>query len=72
MPPTIVAPERDTPGTSASSWQMPMPRARRTGVCSASTTVGSGRYLSTASITRPPMMKAAAMTVRFSYSWSWT
>ncbi len=36
MPPTMVAPDRDTPGTSASVWQTPTPSARPTGVCSAS------------------------------------
>ena len=32
MPPTIVAPDRETPGTSASIWQSPTPNARPTGV----------------------------------------
>ena len=32
MPPTIVAPERETPGMSASIWHRPMPSARGTGV----------------------------------------
>ena len=36
MPPTIVAPDRDTPGISASVWHTPMPNARGSGVCSAS------------------------------------
>ncbi len=31
MPPTIVAPDRDTPGTSASVWHNPMPSACRSG-----------------------------------------
>ena len=47
MPPTIVAPDRETPGTSASIWHMPMPSARDTGVRSASTNGRSGRCCST-------------------------
>src|SRR6185503_16362574 len=66
MPPTIVAPLRDTPGTSASTWQRPTPSAREMGVCSASRIVGAGRKRSTISITMPPAMNAPAMTAGWS------
>ena len=42
MPPTMVAPERDTPGTSASVCQAPIPSARPTGVARRSSTTGCG------------------------------
>ena len=43
MPPTIVAPDRDTPGTSASVWHSPIAeRAARPACRSASMTVGRG------------------------------
>ena len=32
MPPTIVAPDRDTPGISASTWHAPIPSARASDV----------------------------------------
>ena len=62
MPPMMVAPERDTPGTSASTWQAPTPKARLTGRPSMACTVGAGRSRSTSSITRPPATKATPMT----------
>ena len=40
-PPMMVAPDRDTPGTSASIWHKPIPSARGSGVRSTSTTRGS-------------------------------
>src|SRR6185436_16416828 len=49
-PPTIVPPDRDTPGTSASAWQKPMPRARENGSASTESIVGRGRKRSTRSI----------------------
>ena len=62
MPPTMVAPDRDTPGTSASTWHRPTPKARPTGMSSTSCTAGAGRSRSTASITRPPATNATPMT----------
>ena len=54
MPPTIVAPDRDTPGISASVWQTPMPNAWPIGVSSTSRTSARGRNRSTTSMTMPP------------------
>ena len=62
MPPTIVAPDRETPGTSASTWHAPIARAFASGVRSASSTDGAGRYRSTSSITMPPSTNVVAMT----------
>ena len=60
IPATIVAPDRETPGMSASACPMPIASARPTGVRSTSCTVGAGRNRSTISMTMPPMMNAAA------------
>ena len=62
MPPTIVAPLRETPGMSASIWQRPTPNAREIDVCSAFRTTGRGRKRSARSITMPPMMNDQAKT----------
>ncbi len=58
----MVAPDRDTPGISASTWHAPIPSARASDVWSAFRTTGSGRYRSTISITMPPMMNDHAIT----------
>ena len=62
MPATIVAPDRDTPGISASTCPTPMASACAADVRSTSCTVDGGRSRSTISITMPPMMNAAAIT----------
>ena len=62
MPPMMVAPDRETPGTSASTWHRPTPKARLTGMPSTACTVGAGRSRSTTSITTPPATKATPMT----------
>ena len=55
MPPTMVAPERDTPGNHREHLAGADARARAAiGVRSASSTVGTGRNRSTTSITIPP------------------
>src|SRR5438874_475136 len=61
---TIVPPDRDTPGTSASVCPSPTTNARPIGIRSASRTSGCGRTRSTIRITMPPAMKATAMIVR--------
>jgi len=60
MPPTMVAPLRETPGTIASAWQSPTPNARPMGVCSALRITGAGRNRSTTSMTMPPAMNETA------------
>ena len=58
----MVAPERETPGISATTCAVPMARAFENGTASRSEIVGCGRRRSTSSITTPPAMKAAAIT----------
>ena len=67
MPPTIVAPERDTPGTSASVWQTPTASARPTGSALPPAPRRRGRNRSTTSITMPPTMNATAIVPKLSY-----
>ena len=53
-PPTMVAPERETPGTMARHWNIPMPRARFHDICMASSSFGAGAQRSMTSRTIPP------------------
>ena len=60
-PPTIVAPERDTPGISASVWHTPI--SKRVGVRSRRPRAGARvPTRSTSSMTTPPTCNATAMT----------
>ena len=61
-PPMIVAPERDVPGTSESTWASPIPSAVRAGTASARSTVSRGGHRSISRITIPPTTSAAATT----------
>ena len=61
---TIVPPERETPGISASAWNEPIASARPTGRLSTSSTSGAGRNRSTISMTMPPTMNASAITTK--------
>ena len=66
-PPTMVAPDRDTPGTSASIWHMPMPSARGSGVCSAATHDRGRTEPLDEQHDEPPTMNAPANTRGLSY-----
>ena len=58
---TIVPPDRDTPGISASAWKQPIATARPSGISSTVNTSGTGRSRSTISMTIPPTMNEIAM-----------
>ena len=72
MAPTMVAPDRDTPGISARVWHRPIASARDSDVWSAFCTRGAGRKRSTTIITMPPTMKLTAMTAGVVYSTRFT